>query len=342
MLVTVIVPVYKTEAYLDRCVSSIVNQTYRDLEIILVDDGSPDRCPELCDRWSRQDSRIRVIHKENAGQGRARNTGLDHAGGDYICFVDSDDYILPDTILRAVREAEEASADITIYGFILENSRGNRHPIVPNPSRNRYSGEEIQRLFLPEYLGDDPKTGKNSGIPGSACTCLISGALIRRVGWRFVSEREILCEDVYSMLALCAHVGRITVMKECLYCYCENLESTTHTYLPDRFERVKTNYEKHVELCRACGYSDAIRSRCAVQFLGGAVGAMKLEALHYTDRAQRRLRLRRIIDDRLLQEVLYELRGDRVNLKKRVLYWAMRHRCYGLCDALLLLKTARG
>lgn len=95
-LISVIVPVYKVEAYLDKCISSIVGQTYADLEIILVDDGSPDRSGEICDAWAVRDSRIRVIHQKNAGGGAARNAGLDTARGDLIAFVDSDDYLAPD------------------------------------------------------------------------------------------------------------------------------------------------------------------------------------------------------------------------------------------------------
>ncbi len=95
-LISVIVPVYKVEAYLDKCVSSIVNQTYKNLEIILVDDGSPDRCPALCDAWAKRDSRIRVIHQENQGGGAARNAALDVTSGELIAFVDSDDYLAPD------------------------------------------------------------------------------------------------------------------------------------------------------------------------------------------------------------------------------------------------------
>ncbi len=90
--ISVIVPVYKTETYLDRCIENIVNQTYNNLEIILVDDGSPDNCPEICDNWAARDSRIKVIHKENGGVSSARNAGLDAATGDYIGFVDGDDY----------------------------------------------------------------------------------------------------------------------------------------------------------------------------------------------------------------------------------------------------------
>ena len=94
-LISVIVPVYKTEAYLDRCVQSIVQQTYRNLEIILVDDGSPDRCPAMCDAWASKDSRIKVIHKKNGGGGEARNIALDIATGQFIGLIDSDDYIEP-------------------------------------------------------------------------------------------------------------------------------------------------------------------------------------------------------------------------------------------------------
>lgn len=93
--ISIIVPVYQTEAYLDRCVQSIAAQTYRNLEIILVDDGSPDSCPSLCDAWAEKDPRIKVIHKKNGGGGEARNVALDIAEGQYIGFVDSDDYIAP-------------------------------------------------------------------------------------------------------------------------------------------------------------------------------------------------------------------------------------------------------
>lgn len=92
-LISIIVPIYNVEKYLNRCIESIVNQTYKNLEIILVDDGSPDNCPQICDQWKEKDNRIKVIHKENGGLSDARNVGLDITQGEYIAFVDSDDYI---------------------------------------------------------------------------------------------------------------------------------------------------------------------------------------------------------------------------------------------------------
>lgn len=91
--VSIIVPIYNVEKYLDRCVESLVNQTYTDIEIILVDDGSPDACPKMCDKWAKKDARIKVVHKQNGGLSDARNAGIDAAAGEYLTFIDSDDYV---------------------------------------------------------------------------------------------------------------------------------------------------------------------------------------------------------------------------------------------------------
>lgn len=115
-LISIIVPVYKVEPYLDKCVSSIVNQTYKNLEIILVDDGSPDNCPEMCDEWTKKDSRIRVIHKPNGGLSDARNAGMAVASGEFIGFVDSDDRIAPDMYEYLYRHLTEDDSDIATCG----------------------------------------------------------------------------------------------------------------------------------------------------------------------------------------------------------------------------------
>ncbi len=116
-LISVIVPVYRVEAYLDRCLISIAGQTYSRLEIILVDDGSPDRSGAICDAWAEKDARIRVIHQKNAGGGQARNVGLDTASGELIAFVDSDDYLSPDCY-QYLYSLLEQGADIAECGFV--------------------------------------------------------------------------------------------------------------------------------------------------------------------------------------------------------------------------------
>lgn len=123
--ISVIVPVYKVEPYLDRCVSSIVNQTYKNLEIILVDDGSPDRCGAMCDAWAARDSRIRVIHKENGGLSDARNAGMAVATGELLGFVDSDDWIAPDMYRQLYERMAEDASDIAACGveMVWEDGR---------------------------------------------------------------------------------------------------------------------------------------------------------------------------------------------------------------------------
>lgn len=115
-LISVIVPVYKVEAYLDRCVQSIVDQTYHNLEVILVDDGSPDNCPAMCDAWAEKDSRIKVIHKENGGLSDARNAGMAVATGELMGFVDSDDWISPETYQLLYERMAVDGSDIVACG----------------------------------------------------------------------------------------------------------------------------------------------------------------------------------------------------------------------------------
>ena len=118
-VVSVVLPIYGVEKYLDRCITSIVNQTYSNLEIILVDDGSRDNCPQMCDDWAEKDSRIKVVHKANAGLGMARNTGIDNATGEYICFFDSDDYVALDTVEKAYALAKQESSDLVTFGLSI-------------------------------------------------------------------------------------------------------------------------------------------------------------------------------------------------------------------------------
>ena len=116
-LISVIIPVYNVEQYVERCLNSVINQSYTNLEIILVDDGSTDRSGEICDQYALKDSRIKVIHEENAGLGEARNRGLRIVSGDYICFVDSDDWIEEDYCKELIEAAERTNSDISICGY---------------------------------------------------------------------------------------------------------------------------------------------------------------------------------------------------------------------------------
>ena len=125
--ISVIVPVYNVEKYLHECVDSILTQTFTDFELILVDDGSPDNCPVICDEYASKDKRIKVIHKENGGGAQSRNVGLDCSRGAYIGFVDSDDHILPDMYEKMFCRIEEEQADIACCGLHHIYEDGNLH-----------------------------------------------------------------------------------------------------------------------------------------------------------------------------------------------------------------------
>ena len=118
--ISVIIPIYKAEKFLDKCIGSVVGQTYENLEIILVDDGSPDNCPAICDSWAEKDRRIKVVHKENGGLSSARNAGLDVVTGEYFGFIDSDDWIEKDFFEFLITNALKENADISRCGLYLD------------------------------------------------------------------------------------------------------------------------------------------------------------------------------------------------------------------------------
>lgn len=147
-LISIIVPVFKVEKYLKRCVESIRNQTYPDIEIILVDDGSPDACPQICDQYAQEDTRIKVIHKSNGGLSDARNCGIDAARGKYIGFVDSDDYIHPEMYMQLWKNIKENMADIAVCG--VEKVYSDDAPVFRQEKGNLkiYDGRQaIENIF---------------------------------------------------------------------------------------------------------------------------------------------------------------------------------------------------
>ena len=124
-LISIIVPVYKVEKYLKKCIDSILNQTYKNYELILVDDGSPDCCPIICDNYAEKNDRVIVIHKQNGGLSDARNTGIAIAKGDFICFVDSDDYVSEDFCELLLNAVLKSNADMAICNYLVVDENGN-------------------------------------------------------------------------------------------------------------------------------------------------------------------------------------------------------------------------
>lgn len=201
MKLTVIIPVYRVEATLDRCVESVLRQDLKEMEVILVDDGSPDNCPQMCEDWAKKDVRIRVIHKENGGLSDARNAALDTAKGDWITFVDSDDWISPDTYAPLLEMAGDN--DIVEYSIsgrlLLEN----------------HSYEDINNYWLQTQ----------AYIHCYACNKLFRRQLFDDV--RF--PKGLIFEDVYILPILLRKVKKISTTSLGFYHYTDNKESITST-----------------------------------------------------------------------------------------------------------------
>lgn len=336
-LVTVVVPIYNVEKYLERCLSSIVNQTYTNLEILLVDDGSTDGCPQICDAYAEGDSRIRVIHKANAGLGMARNTGIDAATGDYICFFDSDDYVETDTVAACVAAAEANEADMVVFGYDDVTAEGTVcGTYAPNTPQSLFVGEEVTRRLLPASMYGDWHTML------SACTKLYSMAVIRRSGWRFVSEREIISEDYYSLTALHAYLRRVCVLDRTLYHYMVNTASLSRSFKSDRFEKIKTFYTAMQALSNEMGLADVLDQPIKGVSFGFAIAAMKqLVAADWSLR-RRWAALKRIVCDDTLQMWVRTAADADAGWQKKLLYTAVKHKWVWLCWILLYLKNRQG
>lgn len=341
-LITIVVPVYNVEKYLDRCVESITRQTYQNLEIILVDDGSPDRCPQKCDEWADRDKRIKVIHKQNAGLGMARNTGIDNAAGEYICFFDSDDYIRPDAIEKIAMAAHARNADVVIYGYCLMDKDAElEEQVIPRVERDIYDGNMVRTVLLPDLIAPDPRTGVSKNLLMSAWASAYSAALIKKGNWRFTSERDIIAEDVYSLLGLYQYVDRVAVIQEALYCYCKNEESLSRRYRADRFVRIKEFYTESLELCRKAGYIDEVSRRISGPFISFTIAALKQIMATAMPFGRKWPAIRQIMGDDLLNGVIQDRKGDRVPVTRRIFLEAVRHRWYLLSMVFLEFQLIR-
>ena len=339
-LVSIVLPIYNVERYLCRCLESVVNQTYTNLEIILVDDGSPDRCSEICEEWKDKDQRIKVIHKENAGLGMARNTGIENATGEYICFFDSDDFVALDTIEKCYYLAQQEASDIVVYGISRVRADGKiNSTIIPHTDHITYSGKEVQDSFLPDLIAPNTATGRRTDLWISAWSSFYSMKLINRCNWKFVSEREIISEDIYSLLYLYKEVKRVSVLSEALYFYCENDGSLTHTYREDRYDKIKYFYDQCIEAASACGYGQEVKTRLSYPYLSNTIAALKMIVSSSVASHEKKKDFYKNVKDPHLNYVLRKYDITHESIGRKILINTIRKKWYGICYLLVKIKT---
>jgi glycosyltransferase involved in cell wall biosynthesis len=233
-LISVIIPVYKVEKYLDKCLKSVVGQTYTNLEIIIVDDGSPDRCGEICDEWAHKDKRIKVIHKTNGGLSDARNAGLDIAKGGYIGFVDSDDYIHPEMYLMLYHKLLQVNADIVVCGIEMVDELG-----------NTLSGQGFSPSIADGFTINDLKQ------PISRCIrSNVWNKLYKRDLWAEIRfPRGKIFEDTFVIHRILAKSQCTASIKDRLYYYVQSPHSIIRrTKGIDTFDRIEAFYDRTIFL----------------------------------------------------------------------------------------------
>lgn len=339
-LISVIVPVYNVEKYLDRCIKSIINQSYKNIEILLIDDGSPDNCPKLCDEWAKKDERIKVFHKVNAGLGMARNTGIDYATGKYICFVDSDDYIDLNLIQETYDVAKQQKSDIVMYGLNSVDINGNIIKAdIPLVEKNYFEGSEILEYVLPNMIAADPETGKRMNLNMSASGSLFSKALIDRAQWRFVSERQYISEDFYSLLDLYEYVQRVSILNAAYYYYCYNDASLTHVYNAKKYKKICECHSAMLTLCEKKNYPREVKVCLDSQFIGSVIAHMKQIILIDSVFAEKKKELRKIIEDEYIQLVVKYMNTKNESLQRKILINVLRKKRSVLLFCLLKIKT---
>lgn len=336
-LVSIVVPVYNVEKFLDRCVLSLINQTYQHLEILLIDDGSKDSSGILCDEWARKDSRIKVVHKENQGLGMARNTGIENATGDYICFCDSDDTIESSTIQTCVEEMNKHNADIVNFGFNYINE-SNKITKVRKPYQyNIFEGKSVEDVFLPQLMGARVNHQLDSGFCMSSCASLYRLSVIENNNWRFVSEREIISEDFYSLLHLYKHVSKVITVPFAFYNYFYNENSLTHTFREDRLEKNAYFYQCTQEAIKKLDYNEKVSESFNHTYLGNCIAAMKqIVAVSNSFSYKYRLLKKATHDKTLLKAI--SICKKKVNKQKKVLFFLIENKLTFLTYILIKIK----
>ena len=239
--VSIIVPIYNVEKYLNRCMDSLLNQTLKDIEIIMVDDGSPDKCPEMCDAYAKKDNRVKVVHKKNGGLGYARNSGLDVAKGEYVAFVDSDDYVDLNMYEKLYNTAKDNNLDAVFCGFKKEFSPNRFIECKECNSYIEYPSESAKELVL-DFIAAPPRSKSEYIHAMSVWHSVYKLSVITDNKIKFLSERDYASEDIPFQIDFLKCCNKVGFIPDVFYVYCFNGGSLTKSFKPEKFEKIQALY----------------------------------------------------------------------------------------------------
>lgn len=339
-LISIIVPVYNIEKFIHRSVNSIINQTYKNLEIILVDDGSVDKSGSICDEYKSKDSRIKVIHKDNAGLGYARNSGLDIATGKYVTFIDGDDYIGVSHIEEMYSLIVETKTDTCMAGHTRVYS--NKQEPHAHVCSGKVYKENVKEEILPRMCGAAPDG--TDYIEMSVCMVLFSNKIIRNNNLRFVSEKNYVSEDLvfdFDYYPLCNGV-----CVSCLtdYFYCNNEGSLTTKYRKDRFISQIKLYELLSRKAEKLGVGNKCVERLQNTVIAIARYSVKVEYKFEKENGRKKAKenVRRICSDKTLNRIFEEYDDSRIRRASRVVNKLIKNKKYLSLKAIMKMKNMLG
>ena len=345
--VSIIVPVYNVEKYLERCVTSLRNQSLKDIEIILVDDSSTDLSLEICKKLADEDSRIKVIHKENEGAGLARNTALAIASGVYIGFVDSDDFVELNMFETLYDKAVMYSSDLVMSGVIFVD--GNMFSEKGECIRKTYfekdthfDTEEALKKLRMGIVGSLPEDADDSKYGMSIWKNLFKLEIIKKNNIFFQSEREIYSEDALFMVDYISCIKKATGISDAFYNYCRNEDSISKSYKKDRFEKslafvneIEKRFKKDIKADEYRVYTDRFwqamcRVLCSQEIMYIQDNHIKYPAL--------KERLKMICTHSRTLNALKKYPIWKLPLKQGVFAFAVKHKLYFLLKLLVELR----
>lgn len=334
--VSIIVPIYNVEKYLDRCMDTLLNQSLKDIEIIMVDDGSPDNCPKMCDEYAKRDSRVKVIHKENAGLGFARNSGLEIARGEYIAFVDSDDYVEKDMYEQLYSAANTKQVEMVLCGFFRDKDGCRENGLVANMPKENAVIDSCQD-YVTNLIGQLPEIYYSMFYGYAVWNILFSGDIIRKYNIRFESERIYLSEDILFQIEYASKISKVLLYPTPLYNYCLNAGTLTTKFDTNRYAKAVTLYEKlRITLISLDIHIDHFELRTQRMLLAKTLYCVcdAIKALNFKE-AHREVK--KICNNPVLRQVMKVYPVYRMNIKRRYFYLAMKYRCCSIIVALYKL-----
>lgn len=249
--VSIIVPIYNVEQFLKQCVDSLLNQTLQEIEVILVDDGSPDSCPKICEEYKQKDKRVKVIHKSNGGLSDARNAGIKMAEGQYVAFVDSDDYVDLQMFEKLYDEAKGKNLDVCYCDYNFDMG-GKIRSACKQKEELFIDGKKDAEKFLLDMVGTEPQFPSDVKYLVSVWHGIYKRSIIEQNSISFESERLYPSEDLLFHIDFLSQCSKIGYLKECMYYWRYNPKSLSRTYTTQKFNkyidlliRTKEKLDKH-------------------------------------------------------------------------------------------------